>query len=516
MKIKGPSYFVQYSGSECWLTLSKRLSSPPRFGILDDRLYEDFSSAFPSGKFIRANNLKAGLFDRAQAVPVPSDIRANRHFILRREQAYYSLERLAPGGQISAKRRALFVSALSDYLWSFFNEHVPTHGILTEAPHTAAGLLITGLAEALEIPLLYFEQTKISPAVRAMTRLNGRAICLSRGLDEAQDKRRITELLPYMAMFDDFAARARQSRRYLFEEQELDQNQKMFRGLRGTLRRFFIPYYWRKGEAESLELFLASTSGNARRCTTLHGIGSPVKPLRDLFLPSARAAICQMLEMRRIRSSWLRSIGTVPEGPFVTLFLHFEPEKTSMPDGGIYSDQLYAVRQIASSLPDGFTLLVKEHPAQHSLLKRGFRARSEFFYDEVSSIPGVTLVADEVGHSELISASRAVVTITGKVALEALALCTPVIALGEAWYRSLEGVFCCEGYEEVSNYLSSALEYAFPGDYSCESSVRDLVASEFFVCWINPRLRNRFSGDDDLETLELIAREFLDQAPSAR
>ena len=62
--------------------------------------------------------------------------------------------------------------------------------------------------------------------------------------------------------------------------------------------------------------------------------------------------------------------------PFVFLALHYQPERTTCPDGGRFNNQFLAASLIAHALPDGWQLYVKEHPGQYTYHNNGEQSRN--------------------------------------------------------------------------------------------------------------------------------------------
>jgi len=127
------------------------------------------------------------------------------------------------------------------------------------------------------------------------------------------------------------------------------------------------------------------------------------------------------------------------EKPYVFVALHAQPERSTCPLGGPYSDQFLMIEFLSKLVPPGWNILVKEHWAQFRRLRS--RPRTTAFYDELVSFPNVRLVPMSVPQFDLIDKAKAVATITGTVGWEALARGVPVLVFGEAWYRECEGSF---------------------------------------------------------------------------
>lgn len=110
--------------------------------------------------------------------------------------------------------------------------------------------------------------------------------------------------------------------------------------------------------------------------------------------------------------------------------LHKEPEVTLLVYGRPFLNQLEIVRLIARSLPIGMTLVVKEHPAAV-----GYRPAS--YYEKLLKIPNVALVRPNLPSRRLVEKCRLVTVIGGSVALEALMMKKPAVALGHVPFECL-------------------------------------------------------------------------------
>ncbi len=145
------------------------------------------------------------------------------------------------------------------------------------------------------------------------------------------------------------------------------------------------------------------------------------------------------IRARRLRKALNRyATDQLPSGNFVSVFLHFQPERTSVPEGGRYAPQINAIAALRDRLPSDWHVVVKEHPSMFLLRsKRPFRHPD--FYRVLAGMPNLHLVDDRQSSFELIDASRAVATLTGTVGFEALCRGKPVIAMGDAAYRHYPG-----------------------------------------------------------------------------
>lgn len=117
-------------------------------------------------------------------------------------------------------------------------------------------------------------------------------------------------------------------------------------------------------------------------------------------------------------------------GSYAFFPLHKEPEVTLLVYSKPYVNQIEACRLIASSLPTGMKLVVKEHPGSVGARKPGF-------YDKLLEIPNLALAPPELDARGLIEKAALIAVIAGSVGFEALMLRRPVLTLGNAPFNCL-------------------------------------------------------------------------------
>lgn len=158
-----------------------------------------------------------------------------------------------------------------------------------------------------------------------------------------------------------------------------------------------------------------------------------------------------VLRLKRKRSLFLKYqqlSGTYHYNqPYIVFFLHMQHEVSSLPMGYKYAQQWLAIRALASALPSGWTLVVREHPFTFLWDTPIESVRNANFYDSVAVLPRVVLAPMETDPFELIDCCAAVTTLTGTVGIQALCKGKPVLVFGRAVYLGCPGVFFVNGVD---------------------------------------------------------------------
>ena len=147
--------------------------------------------------------------------------------------------------------------------------------------------------------------------------------------------------------------------------------------------------------------------------------------------------IASVVRKVRLHSTYLALSRCLPgpETKVVSFFLHYQPERTTLPEGGIFVLQQLAIEAISAGVPEDWSVCVREHPSTW-LRRLSLVGRDEYFYRAIAAIPKVRLVSNEIPTRDLIDRSEIVATITGKVGFQALCRGRVALVFGDAGYRT--------------------------------------------------------------------------------
>lgn len=156
--------------------------------------------------------------------------------------------------------------------------------------------------------------------------------------------------------------------------------------------------------------------------------------------------------------------GRLPEA-FIYAPLHFQPEMTTAPQGGVYGDQALLLEMLEASLPQGLEIVAKENPMQG-----GFH-REETFTDRLRQTDRLKVVHPTMDNKGLAATCTAVATVTGTAGWEAICNELPCICFGLAWYRDCPGVHPFEPGMDIDKVIAAP-----PQRDTSEAFLRDVIA----------------------------------------
>lgn len=154
---------------------------------------------------------------------------------------------------------------------------------------------------------------------------------------------------------------------------------------------------------------------------------------------------------------------------YVFFPLHYEPEKTSNPDGGDYYNSYEAIMAIRDFVPQHIPIYIKEHITQFHHKYNGYLGRSPYFYRAISNLPNMKFVDSNVPARGLIEGSMLTVSQTGTASLEAACIGKKSMVMGDVWFSSLPNVF---RFREVDDFELLMKERCFGKEDVVEEAIR--------------------------------------------
>ncbi|NRA18807.1 MAG: hypothetical protein HRU04_25270 [Oceanospirillaceae bacterium] len=137
--------------------------------------------------------------------------------------------------------------------------------------------------------------------------------------------------------------------------------------------------------------------------------------------------------------------------------LHYEPEKTSNPDGGEFWDTYHSVLALRQFVPDDIPIYVKEHYSQFTGALAGYKGKSIYFYKLLASIKNVQLLDYDISSRLLTQHAIAVATKTGTAAFEAAILGRKALLFGYPWFYQCPNVYHIDELNSFEDLLDKPI-----------------------------------------------------------
>lgn len=141
------------------------------------------------------------------------------------------------------------------------------------------------------------------------------------------------------------------------------------------------------------------------------------------------------------------------EQKYIYFPMNLQPECTTVPQAGVFSDQILSLRMLSSVLPVGWKIYVKEAPNMFKW-HRGSFARHNTYYEDIASIDNIEFVPLVADPFLLIDKSQCVVCSTGTAGWEAILRGVPVMMLGDLyWYKGFPGLTDVSSTKEMFTFF---------------------------------------------------------------
>lgn len=376
--------------------------------------------------------------DYYQSIPLDED--CSRSFSSYTSQPLYPqthsvlmgmLSRRDSTGTFRVVDREVVLRRLQLALLSQLERAQPSLMVFEETPHEVVDFALYRLAEWLKIPVLFFQPSLVGPQVMARTSIDEILEVkdpLTGPKDFNEARQRVQEIsLSAIAKLESGGGTPQLDRQKRVDGQSSSGKQ-AFRAVRHSIRRLF--------------------TSDANRMVNLTG--------HTLLSEGTRRFLELFLE-RSLRRSLAQTVAALPNtprefsSPFALFALHYEPERTNMPEGLPYLSQLDAVLAARQFLPAEITLIVKEHYSQQSSSLRGYVGRSSTVYDFFRSVPGIEVLGVKADSRSLTKNAECIFTMTGKIAIEAAFIGTPAVFFGQPWWRGMPG---SHSFDSLKNWSS--------------------------------------------------------------
>ncbi len=149
----------------------------------------------------------------------------------------------------------------------------------------------------------------------------------------------------------------------------------------------------------------------------------------------------------------------IPKGETYYYYsFHLEPEATVLYLGdGIYENQVKLIQNIASSIPAGTYLYVKDHPHEYAY-------RDVCDYERLMKIPNVRLIHQSIPGKQLVANAKGVFTINGTAGFEALLLGKQVFCMGNSYYSCHDRVNVIRDVRDIRKTVYSLFHVNYTDD----------------------------------------------------
>ena len=385
--MKDVRYVMFCSSAPQWLelglSLRHKMSATPALWLGDDSHYEDAVFHFGSAVVKKLSELRYEAQDeRFEYGGTFSEFFGSPEYAVAKDLCIKMMDRLDDASTFTRLDREVWFHNVVMWTLTHFERHVPHALIMSEAPHNHAQYAVFEICKFIGIPILKFSALTPVPCLGAGIWGSGgyMKFAIDETLTSSPEVSHAKEDLwnAFQGYIETTVSRVMDSRDgeaplYL----AILASQKNSRLVR---RRLAITLF--KDTFRFLKYPRKIFSRSAYKSTNAFNLS----PLSIFLITRFRKRVLRT-ELRRECDTYEK----VGSEKYVYYPLHYEPERTTNPDGGIYQDQLINLILLRKFLPSSVNIFVKEHPAQFMIARTGYRGRSPLFYRQIKNIKSIKL-----------------------------------------------------------------------------------------------------------------------------
>tara|TARA_A100001388_G_C28747096_1_gene490097 strand:+ start:83 stop:1594 length:1512 start_codon:yes stop_codon:yes gene_type:complete len=178
------------------------------------------------------------------------------------------------------------------------------------------------------------------------------------------------------------------------------------------------------------------------------------------FLRSSRRGVFLVLKYIKYLKELTQSLNfyknestnDLPNRNSIVVFLHHQPEASTMPMGYIFADQLLMLEIILNAAPKDLNIYIKEHPHMYEYPAQDRHERSKYFYKQLLRDKRVKFLDQNMNTNTIIKNVKYICSICGSVSWETLKLGKPCIIFGWAWFSDCKS---CYSVDSPKSFLSA-------------------------------------------------------------
>lgn len=352
---------------------------------------------------------------------IDPEVLQSKSFFVLKDQVYKIMDRQDDLGVYNRLDREAFFYSIFCFFYSKIKHSQIELTVVAEGPHSPVSMIIYGICNFLNIPSYHLVQNSLAPLVHIAKDLYGTKLQNLKKLDNYNKKKLLQLVEDYIDSINN------------------DIPTPLYMKVQNETNKIRLLYDFKKYIVAPVRRSF-NYSNKQTKLTTDYSI------YKAKFYKSNRPSIFHELQIAIKKAGLESQYNKVSKAPdidksYVFVPLHYEPERTSNPDGGHFYNVYDMLVSLRSFIPTDIKIILKEHPSQFTKTLHGHRGRSGLFYKSISTLPNVEFAAISTPSSILIKNSIFLATQTGTAALEAALLGKKSLIFGTPWFLDTPNLY---------------------------------------------------------------------------
>ena len=481
------------AGEKVWIDIVNALDEvgfSPKIWV-GDPIHDRYAKRnFPNCDVFNFASINLDIIFKSDTAVIDYDVLSSKDFFKLKDQVYKIMDRQDDLGLYSRlEREAHFY-----YIFNLFYNKVCANDIklavFAEGPHSPSSMVIYGICNFLNIPTYHLSQNSLAPLVHIATDLFGSKLKSNNKLKDYNEDRFKSLIIEYIDSISDEIPIPL----YMIIQNKSNQVAPV-----QDLKKYLLAPAYRR-------LKYASKYFKSNRDYSVYS-----RTYYDSNKPSILHEFRTTKRKQLLRKKYKAvKVDLDLNGDYVFVPLHYEPERTSNPDGGEFYNTYDMLLILRKFVPLDVKIVLKEHPSQFTKTLHGQRGRSALFYEAISTLPNIEFVNIDYSSGTLIKNALFVATQTGSAALEAAILGKKSLIFGSPWFLGAPNIY---NYGSVS--FESIISQSTYSRAKVKEYLLDYISEYTLPACVNPSSFNYYikKYPDQIDSL-LDNKQFADDFTS--
>lgn len=414
------------AGQDVWIDIAKNFKKndlSPKLWFGDPRHNSFAKQEFPECEVLDFSKLHKEIGLKSSEIDINPDVLFSNEFLTLKDQVYKIMDRQDDLGIYGRLNREAFFYYLFTYFFNKINKSNISLAIAGEGPHSPISMIIYGICKILRISTYHLAQNSLIPVAHIAKDFYGTKLNNNKKLESYNKDLYLKLVADYVDSINEkiptplyMQIQNANNRLHLFKD----------------IKKYILSPAYRYLKYSYPRLYKQS--------------GADYAIYKPNFFDNNNISMLHEFKVAKKKSLLKTQYSKISIAPdltqeYVFVPLHYEPERTSNPDGGYFYNVYDMIVALRSFVPENIAIILKEHPSQFTKDLHGNRGRSPLFYEAIASLPNIIFANIEIESNTLIRNSLFVATQTGTAALESAIIGRKGLIFGTPWFLGTPNLY---------------------------------------------------------------------------
>ncbi len=218
----------------------------------------------------------------------------------------------------------------------------------------------------------------------------------------------------------------------------------------------------------------------------------------------------KLKELLKIDREYSKSLKNLENLKYIFFPLHFQPERSTLPEGVHFDKQNMAIQLLSEHIPENLKIIVKDHPKQYYSDLRNYFYRDKNYLKNLEKIKNVIVVSSNHNYENLFKNSLLTATISGSISWRSLIEGIPTITFSDTWLSDCESTKLIVNSKHIKNDIEYLLK---KNKLDVQNDVIDFIEKNqrYFLETVVYSKHLRFFKNQKEKPIEVLTKSILER-----